>query len=489
LIKRSRTFKLGIPILLVSLLFLGGRTDAQKMARAPIVPIKQDTLPNRIVSIGRIIIIGNKITREQIISRELSLKPGDTISTRRLDRVLLQDQRKIYNLRLFNTVTIRWLELNIDQVDLLIEVDERWYTFPVPIFELSDRNFNEWWQNYNHDLKRVNYGLRLYQYNFRGRNETLRLTAQFGYTRKFELSYRIPYIDRKQKHGLFFDFNYGEPKNLAYYTEDHKLKFLEERKTLKLTRGFGVSYTFRRSFYETHSLSFNYQNNHVDDTIAYLNPNFYKAGAVRQQYSSITYSFNSEHRDVIAYPLKGYQVTAFAQRTGLIIDSDVQQWELNLTYSKYSDLGSNFYLSNFTSVYLSSPKDQPYSFFSALGYRKLLVKGYEVYVIEGPNFLLNKTTLRKKIFSRTWQLDGMPIEQFRHLPIALYLKGYFDAGYVENYPYYENIPLNNRLSNRLLIGTGGGMDIVTAYDAVLRLEYTFTREKTHGFFFHLKKEF
>jgi outer membrane protein assembly factor BamA len=489
LIEYSRTEKLGIPILLVSLLFLGMRADAQKIARDTLAKIKQDTIPNRVVTIGRIIIIGNKITREKIISRELSLKVGDTISTRRIDQIIQTDQRKIYNLRLFNTATVRWFELNNDQVDLLIEVNERWYTFPVPIFELSDRNFNEWWQNYNHDLRRVNYGLRLYQYNFRGRNETLRFTAQFGFTRKFELSYRIPYIDRQQKHGLNFDFNYGEPKNLAYYTEDHKLKFLEERKTLKLARGFGVSYTFRRSFYETHAISFNYQNNHVADTIAYLNPNYYNNGAVRQQYSSITYSFNSEHRDVIAYPLKGYQVTAFVSRTGLIIDSDVQQWELNLTYSKFADLGSNFFLSNFSSVYLSTPQEQPYSFFSALGYRKQLVKGYEVYVIEGPNFFLNKTTLRKKIFSRTWQLEGMPLEQFRYLPLSIYVKGYFDAGYVENYPYYEAIELNNRLSNRLLIGTGAGIDFVTAYDAVIRLEYTFTREKTSGFFFHLKKEF
>jgi len=489
LIEFSRLYKLGIPVLLVSLLFLSRQSEAQKIARDSIAKIKQDTLPNRIVTINRRLIIGNKVTREQIISRELSLKTGDTINIRRIDNVLLLDQRKIYNLRLFNTVTIQWLELSKDQVDLLIEVNERWYTFPVPIFELSDRNFNEWWQNYNHDLNRVNYGLRLYQYNFRGRNETLRFTAQFGFTRRFELSYRIPYIDRQQRHGLIFDFNYSEPKNLAYYTADHKLEFLEEQKTLKVASGFGVTYTFRRSFYETHSFSLNYQNNHVIDTIAYLNPNYYKNGALRQQYSSITYSFNSEHRDVIAYPLKGYQITAFAQRTGLLIDSDVQQWELNLTYSKYMDLGRSYYFSNFSSAYVSTPQEQPYSFFSALGYRKQLVKGYEVYVIEGPNFFLNKTTLRKRILSRTWQLDGMPIEQFRYFPLAIYLKGYFDIGYVQNYPYYENLKINDRLSNRMLIGTGAGMDIVTAYDAVIRLEYTFTREKTHGFFFHLKKEF
>lgn len=489
MIEFSRLTKLAILLICVSLLCLTSTVNAQKIAQDTLVTLQRDTTENRVVTINRVLIIGNKVTKERIISRELSLKSGDTVSTKRIDKILVLDQRKIYNLRLFNTVTIQWLELSPNQIDLLVEVNERWYTFPVPIFELSDRNFNEWWQNYNHDFRRVNYGLRLYQYNFRGRNETLRFTAQFGFTRRFELSYRIPYIDRQQRHGLNFDFNYGEPKNLAYFTEDHKLKFLEGQKTLKVSQGFGISYTFRKSFYETHSLSFTYQNNHVVDTIPLLNPNYYKDAAVRQQFSSITYSFNSEHRDVIAYPLKGYQITAFVQRTGLLIDSDVQQWELNATYAKFADLGKKYYLSNFTSVYLSTPTEQPYSFFSALGYRRQLVKGYEVYVIEGPTFFLNKTTLRKRILSRTWQLDDMPIEQFRYFPLAIYLKGYFDVGYVENYPYYENLQLNNRLSNRALIGTGGGLDIVTAYDAVFRLEYTFTREKTHGFFFHMKKEF
>ena len=471
------------------ILVLAFSAEAQRPSNGNKTKIPTDTSANRFVTINRILIIGNKITREQIISRELSIKSGDTISTRRLEAVLLLDKQKIYNLRLFNTVDIRWLELSANTADLLVEVSERWYTFPVPIFELSDRNFNEWWQNYNHDLKRVNYGLRLYQYNFRGRNETLRFTAQFGFTRRFEISYRIPYIDKQQRHGLIFDFNYGEPKNLAYFTEDHKLKFLEEKKTLEYTHGAGVTYTFRRNFYETHSLSLGYRKNKIVDTIAYLNPNYFRDGMLSQQYGSIVYSFNSEHRDVIAYPLKGHRFTAFAQHVGILPHSDVNQWELNLTYSKYADLGKDFYISNFTSLFVSTPDEQPYSFFSALGYRRQWVKGYEVYVIEGPKFFLNKTTLRKKIFSRTWHLESMPFEQFQHFPLSIYLKGYFDWGYVENYPYYEELQINSRLSNKMLAGTGAGLDIVSAYDAVIRLEYTFTREKTSGFFFHLKKEF
>lgn len=457
-------------------------------------PVAADTLrplpdtTNRVVTVNRILIIGNTITRENIISRELGLKPGDTISIRRLTTLIERDQRKIYNLRLFNTVEVRWLPITQHQVDLLVDVNERWYTFPVPIFELSDRNFNEWWQNYNHDFRRVNYGLRLYQYNFRGRNETLRLTAQFGFTRRFELNYRIPYIDQKQKHGLIFDFSYSEPRNLAYLTNDHKLVFRRDEKKIKTSIVTGLAYTFRKNFYQTHTFQYQHQSNSVSDSIAYFNPNYFGENNRHQNFSVLRYFFNSDHRDVIAYPLKGFQITGMFTKSGLGF-GEVNLWEINATYSRFADLGHNYYISNFTSGYISSPDNQPYSLYGALGYRRQLVKGYEVYVIEGPRYVLNKTTLRKKIFSRTWQVNGLGIEQFQYFPLAIYLKSYLDVGYVENYPYYQHLNLNTRLSNRLLAGAGAGIDIVTAYDAVLRLEYTFTREKTQGFFLHMKKEF
>jgi hypothetical protein len=117
------------------------------------------------------------------------------------------------------------------------------------------------------------------------------------------------------------------------------------------------------------------------------------------------------------------------------------------------------------------------------------VRVYEIYVIEGPLFFLNKTTLKKRIFSRTWRWEEMPLEQFRHLPLAIYLKSYVDWGYVQNYPLYQQLDINTKLSNRLLAGAGAGVDVVSLYDLVFRFEYTLTREGTRGFFFNVKKEF
>ncbi|NOT76837.1 MAG: hypothetical protein HOP08_18080 [Cyclobacteriaceae bacterium] len=475
----------------ILLTFGGAETDFQEQVTQTdsIQQKKIDSL-NRILYVDRVIIIGNKVTRNRILEREISLHPGDTVSVKQLPGILQWDKNKIYNLRLFNTVTVRALELGNDHIDLLIEVTERWYIFPVPIFELSDRNFNEWWNNYNHDLDRINYGMRIYKNNFRGRNESLRLTAQFGFVRKFDLQYRIPNLDRKQKQGLTFSLDYGSPKNIAYQTLDHRLVFLQTKKVVRTTFGASIGYSYRKSFYETHSLGLNFRQSEVIDTVLMLNPIYYNNNKTTQRYFSFGYAFNSEHRDVVLYPLKGYQITGTIGKTGLFPTDDIDQWELNLSYARHWPLKNDFYLSNFTSGFYSSRKNQPYNSFNGLGYQNQLVRGYENYVIEGPAFALNKTTFKKKIFSRVWKLERMPIEQFSYLPLAIYVKTFFDVGYIQNYPYYDEKSLNQRFSNQWLTGAGFGMDMVTTYDLVLRVEYTFTQgQPAGGVFFNIKKEF
>lgn len=469
-------------LLLILVLLVVGTHDAISF----VSPDSTDFL-----KLNRVIIIGNKKTLDRIILRELTLKPGDSVTRYELDKILLRDKNKIYNLRIFHTVKPKVLELPSNQFDLLVEVEERWYTFPVPIFELSDRNFNEWWQNYDHELNRVNYGLRLYQYNFRGRNETIRLTAQFGFSRKFDLTYRIPYIDKKQKHGLTFDVNFSEPKNLAFRTVDHKLDFLKSRETLRKKLGAGVTYTFRKSFYETHNFSFDFDNGTIADTVRIRNSNYYLDSAKHQWFTSVSYGFNAEHRDVIAYPLSGYQITAGIRRIGLGLGESVNQTIISASAAFHKKLGKDFYFSNLTTGYWSNPERLPYAMFFGQGYRRTFVRGYEIYVIEGPMWALNKTTFKRKIFQHTYRLSAMPWEKFQHFPISIYLKAYADFGYIKNYSYYQEQtdPPNTLYSNKLIAGTGLGLDFVTAYDGVLRLEYTLNRQGNHGFFFHIKKEF
>jgi len=454
---------------------------------------------SRVLTVNRIIIIGNKVTKEWIISRELTLKHGDTISLKRLPHELLWDKRKIYNLRLFHTVTVRSLELSNGVIDLLVEVTERWYTFPIPIFELSDRNFSEWWINYKHDFSRINYGVNLTRYNFRGRNETLQLILQFGFTQKYELSYRVPYIDRKQKQGIGFNFEYSEPKNLAYFTNNHILEYLKYDKPLRVTKAASFTYFYRKSFFETHSFQFGYRDGQIKDTIAVLNPNYFGDNGKRLQlqYGFINYSFNAEHRDVIQYPLKGFQIAGYFQKTGLGLGSSVDILEGGLSFAWHTVLKKNLFLSNYTGGYATTQSSQPYALYNGMGYRKQLVRGFEINVIEAPWFVLNKTTLKSRIFHKVWDMDVMPKEQLRYLPLSIYLKAYTDWGYAENFQYYMNYrdsngqlaPLNTRLTNKVIGSWGAGFDFVTVYDLVIRTEFTFTTQQHQGFFLSLKKEF
>jgi outer membrane protein assembly factor BamA len=447
-----------------------------------------DTL-GKYVTVNKVFIVGNQITRDRIVLRELTLKTGDVIHTDDLTTILEKDRKKLLNTRLFNTVEIRALELEDNKIDLLIDVNERWYTFPAPLIELSDRNFNEWWRNYGHDFRRINYGLRLYQYNMRGRNETLRLHAQFGFQKKFEIMYRIPYIDKNQKQGLSFDFNFLETKNLAYRTFEHKYEFLKHDDILRIIRYGGVTYTYRNSFYQTHSFRLEYLSANVSDTVKLLNPIYLKGESNQQSFATASYTFVSDHRDLFTYPLKGHLFSLNVSRNGLLASDDLQKLEGLLSYSKYIDLKNHFYLSNNMVGYASTPDDISYMNFGVLGIRKQFVRGYELYVIEGPMYAMNKTTLKKLIFSRKYHWEAMPLEQFRHVPISIYLKTYADIGYVKNYPDYEKMNINTRLSNKLLSGAGFGVDIIGSYDVVIRIEYTINAEGERGFFFHLKREF
>ncbi len=478
----------GMLTLLLSLFFITPPADYTFSASDSTYEVS-DSIQNTRVRIDKIFIVGNKKTKKKIILRELDIAAGEIYQEDDLKAILTQEKNKITNLRLFTSVEVSMLYLSPTLVDIVIEVKERWYTFPVPIFSIVDRNLNDWWTNQNHDFSRTNYGIKLYQNNFRGRNETLNLLFQLGYTRQFGFTYRIPYIDASQRHGLSLGFDYSENKNIAVQTAEHKQIFLDSEDLLRTRRNFFVGYRFRNSFYTRHSAYISFNSNAVNDTIVALNDNYYQPGETTQRYFELSYAFQRDKRDIVSYPLRGNELEVQLTKSGLGFFNDVNQFDIRAMYTQYKDLNKGFYFANYSSVYLSGPSKQPYTKLGALGYRNDFVRGYELFLIEGQNYFLNRTTLKKRILNIKGRLGFFPIEQFRDFPLAIYIKTYLDLGYVENIDRYEETQQNVTLANRYLGGTGFGIDFVTYYDTVLRFEYSFTREGTSGFFFHLKKEF
>ena len=90
--------------------------------------------------IADIEIVGNKVTKEATVLRELSFKKGDTLSLQELALRFEESKRNIEKQWLFNFTDFKY---EIDQ-DLIVKITtiERWYVWPYPIFEISERNFN-----------------------------------------------------------------------------------------------------------------------------------------------------------------------------------------------------------------------------------------------------------------------------------------------------------------------------------------------------------
>ena len=464
-------------LIILLLCILHGNASSQTSA-------SQDTTA-RYVAIDNVFILGNKKTKKSIILRELVVKKGMLIYYPDLIKHIEADQNKLFNLRLFNSVKINILELSPSKVDIVVQVDERWYTFPIPILKFADRNFNDWLKNQGADFSRINYGIKFTQYNVRGRNEKLRLTAQFGFTKNFAMSYRAPYIDKSQNNGLELKVGYRERKNTAYGTVDHKQIFYDSENTaFEETYGL-IKYTRRSKFYDFHDFILEYNRSSVSDSILIFNPSYFSNRLNKQSYVALRYKYTKDKRDVVAYPLKGYRIQGEVNKIGLGISNDLNILELRVTHDRYLDLGKNYYFSMYTKGVLSTPENQSYTLFPSLGRQQDFVRGYELYLIEGSSFGLNKISFKKLLFKGEKHVRPL-VRQFKNFPYALYLKTYIDIGYVKNFNQYEQ---NNRLTNRLIRGTGLGLDFVTFYDFVIRTEYSINDDKEQGFFFHFKKGF
>ncbi|MGB3465725.1 MAG: BamA/TamA family outer membrane protein [Cyclobacteriaceae bacterium] len=438
----------------------------------------------RTVKITNIYLLGNKKTKPQIIHRELNFEIGDTVNIGRLRKIAARDEQKLFNLGLFNTIDITILDGTDNEVEMFVKVSERWYFFVIPIFKLVDRNFNDWWVNRNRDLSRVNYGVRAFHYNMRGRNEKLKLTARFGFTRNFSLNYVAPFIDKKQKSGLSVDFSYQERKNIAFNTINHIPEFYTSPNIISRFFSPAIAYTYRNGFFNRHSFTIDYFQQQLADSVHILNPEYTRSGENRQQFFRLSYSFVRDLRDLRNYPLHGFFLSGRIDRLGLRSDGDANQWRLSARFSRYLDFKRGFYFATTNFGLWSTQEGQAYNLFNAVGFGRTLVRGYELDLIETPMYFLQKNSLRKLLFEGQKDLKRfVPVKQFQKLPYALYLKVFYDHGWAQKYPGYAG---SNRLTQKYLYGVGAGLDFVSSYDFVLRLEYSRNAESKNNFFVNFK---
>lgn len=430
-------------------------------------------------TIGEIIVTGNKKTKPYIIERELPFQRGDTVNLPELVKGFEIARQQLMNTTLFNDVVVSLKAFRGYTVDIQIDVRERWYIFPLPYFKPVDRNLAEWFKK-DLSFERVNYGFKFNYNNFTGRNDKLRIWLITGYTKQMQFQYEQPNADPSLKHGYKLNFSYGYTREINFRTINNEQAFSDTLGGLRRYNA-SVEYLYRPGLRSFHSFRLGWIQEEVEDRVLNLNPEYFGNGLHRVSYPEFQYKHNYFKVDYIPFPLSGWMSEISFQKKG--INKDMNLWQLAGKYQQTWKLAPKTWYALQTIGVLRVPFKQPYVNQRLFGYNDMYLRGLENYVVDGVGGVLLRQSLRYQVLKFDWH-TGLRSRGHALIPFRFYARLFSDLGYAHNPSNPEN-----SLTNRTLYTGGIGLDMVTFYDFVLRLDYGFNQLGENGLFLHIKTDF
>jgi len=443
------------------------------------------------VTVQHITITGLKRTKSSIVHRELTFEVGDTILQNDLGLVLERNRNNLLNLGIFNEVGVNISEWDTQNnlVDISVELKESWYIYAVPILDLADRNFNVWWTTYNHSLDRINLGARLDWLNFTGRNDKLKANIQFGYTPKQEIEYRLPYLNKAQSVGVSTSFVHSINKEISVATVDNREEFVRLDEQRLQERWEGQLRTFYRpSIFLRYEAALKFQHINVDsEVITDYNPDYFSNADSTHSLFSLRLAFEYDDRDLKIFPSKGLKTSAELEKIGLRKSADEDALISSLSLEWNTTTGRRFQHRISTVAKYSLTRHEPsYIYYRGMGSGVKYVSGYELYIVDGLDFVLGKYQLAYKLLEKQTNLGKfMPVEQFRNVTYALYISLLGEAGYA-NDPYSSAV---NPLANRWLFGGGPAVTLLMYNNFLFQFSYATNHLGEWGLFIHNRTSF
>ena len=380
-------------------------------------------------------VFGNRLTKPEIIVREITLQVGETIDLEEIEYA----KSRIYSLGLFNRVEISWPPM--DSTVLLVEVDERWFLYPVPMVGIVDRNWDHWY-----------YGLGVKHENFRGRNEKIFAGFVLGYNPWVSLSYTNPWIfgDAQFFTETGFAWSRVVNKSMASQGEGPNLGGTQYVASQALGKRIDA---FRRVWLQA---SFNYlevSENRSGRTVS-------DAGIDR--YLTIGVGASHDTRNLKEYATSGIFGSVYVAKKGFGIGAvDMVTYAADVRVYKplYKELSLG--VRGFTR--LSSGPGIPNYEHAFFGFSER-IRGHFFEEIEGENVAGAYAELRIPIVPRFYiHLPEVPIRQFATWKLGLYAAVFGDLGMVwdkHERPALEDMPR----------GYGAGLHFLLPYGFVLRVD-------------------
>ncbi len=468
-------------LLLTIPLVLFGQPTESKIGR---MFAKEETQEACGTVVDTILIAGNEHTKRFVIRQEFPFREGDTLTMQGLTIA----QQLTYNLQLFNlvnvsakrfkpfspvqivatdTVLMQVYELGQSKADELgrpytlvfVEVYERWFIFPQPIFDLRGTSLTQWFKNPT--IANVNAGIAVFHKNVTGYKDRLTLSFGVGFDPFLRLSYFTPYLWSETQIGLGVSLLWRNLNNLALDTRTGKVPRFIQR-----TVSGAISISDRLSTFDFISGSIGYTTLRVDDETKRAQPSATVSPDGIDIFPTFSVTYTYSRLDLNQCPTDGLFLSTRLTKVGL----PNNQNKINLTRAL---LDFRMYRKILGELSLGF-----YNLSIFFGY-DILLRGYTDQILEGDNLQLNTIELRYPIVPlQAIKFDFIPFERFQIFQYALFLTAFLDAG---------NVWYNSRsvgFGQRQLhydfhknkYGYGFGFVFVGGYEATARLDFAFNQQ-------------
>jgi outer membrane protein assembly factor BamA len=472
--------RLSCVLIFFLVIFVSLRADAQE--NTGITDTTSIASPVSPLIVSDIRLSGNKRTKAFIVLRELPFQKGESIEQTDIDRLLVLARQQVMNTLLFVEVQVYIAQRRTNEIEINVDLKERWYFFPLPYFRLADRNFNQWWVEQKASLDRVNYGIKFTQYNTTGRNDALNVWLITGYTNQVTLRYNLPFFEKTLKHGFNIGALYASQKEVNYATGDNKQLFFKLDEITKKAMRFELTYSYRPDVRSRHYFRVSYNDESVADTVLKINPLYYPGSRTRLTFLDFNYQYKYYNVDYIPYPTRGFQMEGNLYNR---VPFDISFWQASAraVYAIPIRPATSFF--HLEGMLIGKLKTENWFYNQRMfGYGFLQLRGLEYNVVDGHAGAALKTTFHQQVFSFVIK-NLFNSKTHDRIPVRFFLKAYGDMGYAYN-PYAHT---SNTLNNTFLRTWGVGLDIVSIYDFVFRIEYSFNQLGREGLYLQTRNNF
>ncbi len=218
-------------------------TNSAPANQAHLMNVDYRVTPGNQEIIQRIVLLGNKHTREGVVRRELTFSRNQPVN----ESALLESQRRLYDLGLFNQVQIAPQNPQTDETDksVLVSMEEapRWtvgYGGGIEVQRLGSNQPQGQLKaspRVSLDVSRIGVGGRNQTLSFRGRLSTLDKGA--------DLSYFVPRFPKRRDISVRFNADIDSSRNVLTFTARRKEASVVVEKRWSTTTFLSARYSFR----------------------------------------------------------------------------------------------------------------------------------------------------------------------------------------------------------------------------------------------------